>query len=81
MTVATILDSGGSGYVVTNAVLNSAGVSFDVDNDVLNAAGTAFTIFSASVLTPVSVKSDHIHDVTANTRLHTVTANTRTHQT
>ena len=70
MTTATVLDSGGSGYVVTNTVLNSAGTSFNVNNDVLNSTGTGFTIFSTVTVTPVSTMSTHIHEITAKTRIH-----------
>ena len=46
MSTATVLNSAGVGFTVTNTVLNSSGTAFDVDNDVLNSAGTAFTIFA-----------------------------------
>ena len=72
MTTATVLNSSGSGFTVTNAVLNSAGATFNVDNDVLNSSGAGFTIFAAAgPATPVSTMSTHIHVVAAKTRVHT----------
>ena len=48
MSTATVLNSAGVGFTVTNTVLNSSGTAFDVDNDVLNSAGAAFTIFAST---------------------------------
>ena len=47
MSTATVLNSSGVGFTVTNAVLNSSGVSFDVDNYALNSSGVSFLIFTA----------------------------------
>lgn len=46
MTTATVLNSSGSGFTVTNAVLNSSGTSFAVDNYALDSDGNSFLIFT-----------------------------------
>ena len=48
---ATVLNSAGVSFSVSNSVLNSAGVAFEVGNDALNSAGSAFTIFTEFVTT------------------------------
>ena len=46
MTTATVLNSSGAEFVISNTVLNSSGASFSVGNDALNSSGSAFAIFS-----------------------------------
>ena len=43
---ATVLDSDGNAFIVSNIVLNSSGTQFLVVSQVLDSDGNAFTIFT-----------------------------------
>ena len=45
MTTATVLNSSGASFVISNTMLNSSGASFNVGNNALNSAGLPFQIF------------------------------------
>ena len=45
MSTATVLNSSGTGFLVTNSVLNSAGTAFAVDDYALDSDGNPFLIF------------------------------------
>ena len=49
MNTATVLNSSGTGFSITNSVLNSSGTAFAVDNYALNSSGSSFLIFLAAV--------------------------------
>ena len=56
MSTATVLDSSGGGFEITNSVLNSSGTAFLVDAYALDSDGNSFLIFLSTVipqLTPV----------------------------
>ena len=50
MSTATVLNSSGTGFSITNSVLNSSGTAFAVDNYALNSSGSSFLIFLAAVI-------------------------------
>ena len=47
MTTATVRDSDGTPYVVTNTVRDAAGASYDVDAYVRDSAGNPYLIFGS----------------------------------
>ena len=49
MSKATVLDSTGASFVISNTMLDSTGASFDVGNDMLDSTGAAFQVFAGAV--------------------------------
>mgnify|MGYP000582325964 CR=1 FL=1 len=49
MSTATVLNSSGVGFLITNDVLDSDGNSFAVDNYALDSDGNSFLIFLAII--------------------------------
>ena len=49
MSTATVLDSTGASFVISNTMLDSTGASFDVGNDMLDSTGAAFQVFASVV--------------------------------
>ena len=49
MSKATVLNSSGASFVISNTMLNSSGASFNVGNNALNSAGLPFQIFGGTV--------------------------------
>jgi hypothetical protein len=50
MSTATVRNSSGTGFLITNSVLNSSGTAFSVDDYALNASGSSFLIFLSAVI-------------------------------
>jgi len=50
MSTATVLNSSGVGFLVTNEVLDSDGNAFSVDNYALDSDGNSFLIFLALII-------------------------------
>ena len=49
MSTATVLNSAGTGFLITNIVLDSDGNPFTVDNYALDSDGNSFLIFLAII--------------------------------
>ena len=50
MSTATVLNSAGTGFLITNIILDSDGNSFTVDNYALDSDGNSFLIFLALIV-------------------------------